>query len=511
MGEFSSGKSSFVNAFIGAEVAATGITPTTATINVVKYAHERGGRLIGRDGAARELALGRAARGAARLTPDEAAAIDRVEIGCRCRADQGQHHRHAGPQLDLARARGHGARVHRPRRRGGLGVHRGPGRQGQRAQGARRDPRRGQARARRAQQARSAGRTTCARWSSTSAASSASASSTSCRSRPAPRWRGSAGGDDDGGWARAAGALEERFFAQARAIKRGAVARRLPRRRGGAGHGRTPPASARGRAGRPRARRPRAGGRGPPRLGRRRGGSRATALATAVGELYRRAAHEVIELVRPRQLPFGSHSGHRRGSRLPDRAAGRRLRGDAARGGRSRRRRLRHAVVTDPRPRSSARSPPPPRRCTTRAPTSPASSPAARSTTSSSTTCRGSRSSTTRSITRCFAPPPISRRWSPIRWPAPGRWRWARPGARSIAPRLRHDLEAYELAVGSSTSSRPWPPRMARDRRPARAARGRRAGARRADPRRSTRPAEARSSGRWSSRWSPSTPARPAR
>src|SRR5262249_21124687 len=31
MGEFSSGKSSFVNAFIGADVAPTGITPTTAT------------------------------------------------------------------------------------------------------------------------------------------------------------------------------------------------------------------------------------------------------------------------------------------------------------------------------------------------------------------------------------------------------------------------------------------------------------------------------------------------
>ena len=46
MGEFSSGKSSFVNAFIGADVAPTGITPTTATINVVRYGRERGGRII---------------------------------------------------------------------------------------------------------------------------------------------------------------------------------------------------------------------------------------------------------------------------------------------------------------------------------------------------------------------------------------------------------------------------------------------------------------------------------
>ena len=48
MGEFSSGKSSFVNAFIGADVAPTGITPTTATINVVRYGRERGGRIIDR-------------------------------------------------------------------------------------------------------------------------------------------------------------------------------------------------------------------------------------------------------------------------------------------------------------------------------------------------------------------------------------------------------------------------------------------------------------------------------
>ena len=48
MGEFSSGKSSFVNAFIGADVAPTGITPTTATINVVRYGRERGGRIVSR-------------------------------------------------------------------------------------------------------------------------------------------------------------------------------------------------------------------------------------------------------------------------------------------------------------------------------------------------------------------------------------------------------------------------------------------------------------------------------
>src|SRR4029453_1727132 len=46
MGEFSSGKSTFVNAFLGAEVAPVGVTPTTATINVLKYGRERGARVI---------------------------------------------------------------------------------------------------------------------------------------------------------------------------------------------------------------------------------------------------------------------------------------------------------------------------------------------------------------------------------------------------------------------------------------------------------------------------------
>ena len=60
MGEFSSGKSSFVNAFIGADVAPTGITPTTATINVVRYGRERGGRIIARRRLDARARLGRA-------------------------------------------------------------------------------------------------------------------------------------------------------------------------------------------------------------------------------------------------------------------------------------------------------------------------------------------------------------------------------------------------------------------------------------------------------------------
>ncbi|HEY1813327.1 MAG TPA: dynamin family protein [Kofleriaceae bacterium] len=80
MGEFSSGKSSFVNAFIGAEVAPTGITPTTATINVVRYGRERGGRILAHDGSALELGWDALMTHLRALTPDAARAIDRVEI-----------------------------------------------------------------------------------------------------------------------------------------------------------------------------------------------------------------------------------------------------------------------------------------------------------------------------------------------------------------------------------------------------------------------------------------------
>ncbi len=80
MGEFSSGKSSFVNAFIGAEVAPVGITPTTATINVVRYGRERGGRILSRDGTTLELGWDALMEHLRALTPETSREIDRVEI-----------------------------------------------------------------------------------------------------------------------------------------------------------------------------------------------------------------------------------------------------------------------------------------------------------------------------------------------------------------------------------------------------------------------------------------------
>ena len=58
MGEFNAGKSSFVNALCGADVAPTGVTPTTATVNVLRYGAEPAARVVGHDGGTRPLARG---------------------------------------------------------------------------------------------------------------------------------------------------------------------------------------------------------------------------------------------------------------------------------------------------------------------------------------------------------------------------------------------------------------------------------------------------------------------
>ena len=53
MGEFNAGKSSFVNALCGAEIARVGVTPTTATINVLRFGPP-GGRVHFHDGRVEE-------------------------------------------------------------------------------------------------------------------------------------------------------------------------------------------------------------------------------------------------------------------------------------------------------------------------------------------------------------------------------------------------------------------------------------------------------------------------
>jgi tetratricopeptide (TPR) repeat protein len=80
MGEFSSGKSTFVNAFLGAEVAPVGITPTTATINVLKYGRERAGRIVYRDDRVHELPWEDVPRVLRAVDADEAQRIRFVEV-----------------------------------------------------------------------------------------------------------------------------------------------------------------------------------------------------------------------------------------------------------------------------------------------------------------------------------------------------------------------------------------------------------------------------------------------
>ena len=77
MGEFNSGKSTFVNALLGEEVAPMGITPTTATINLLKYGRELGGRVVYRDGQSRAVPW---AKVPALLRGLDAAEVQRIKV-----------------------------------------------------------------------------------------------------------------------------------------------------------------------------------------------------------------------------------------------------------------------------------------------------------------------------------------------------------------------------------------------------------------------------------------------
>jgi tetratricopeptide (TPR) repeat protein/GTP-binding protein EngB required for normal cell division len=80
MGEFNAGKSSFVNALIGEEVAPTGVTPTTATVNVLRHGEAAGGRVVYHDGTTRELGAASVSPFLRELTDAQAAGVRVVEI-----------------------------------------------------------------------------------------------------------------------------------------------------------------------------------------------------------------------------------------------------------------------------------------------------------------------------------------------------------------------------------------------------------------------------------------------
>lgn len=79
LGEFNAGKSTLVNAIVGADVAPTGILPTTATLNLLRGGAERRVRVVRKDGTTREGGYGEVKL----LLADaesEGAVVDHVEI-----------------------------------------------------------------------------------------------------------------------------------------------------------------------------------------------------------------------------------------------------------------------------------------------------------------------------------------------------------------------------------------------------------------------------------------------
>ncbi len=310
MGEFSSGKSSFVNAFIGADVAPTGITPTTATINVVRYGRERGGRIVGRDGVTLELGWDALMAHVRALTPQAAKEIDRVEILVPL------------PQLEKINI------VDTP----GLNSIQPEHEATARAFIAKADAivwvftaaQGGKASEKKALRSiRDEGKRVLGVLNKADQLSPAETTEVTTfiggelgelveaivpfSAREALAWKRSGEGTD-GNWSALSGALEERFFQQARQLKRDACARilraALTEAQGviDASRARAVAAADAARAGRDEliasAREFAADGV----LTERK------ALSETTTALYRRAAREVLDLVRPRRLPFSSHT-----------------------------------------------------------------------------------------------------------------------------------------------------------------------------------------------------------
>ncbi len=78
LGEFSAGKSTFLNAMVGSEVSPMGVLPTTAEVHWLRYGEARA-RVIDREGSVIETSVSEAPRAAQRRR-DEGVAIDLVEV-----------------------------------------------------------------------------------------------------------------------------------------------------------------------------------------------------------------------------------------------------------------------------------------------------------------------------------------------------------------------------------------------------------------------------------------------
>lgn len=310
MGEFSSGKSSFVNAFIGEAVAPTGIVPTTATINVVRYGRERGGRIIALDGTSHDLGWEALMRQLRELTPEAVRQIDRVEILVPL------------PQLEkinivdtpglnsILREHEQTARSFITRADAVVWVFTA-------AQGGKASEKQA-LKSIRAEGKRVLGVLNKADQLSANERDEVCAYLTGqledgveaivpVSARDALAWR-SDPAQTDGNWPALESALEQRFFGQARALKRAACAQVL----------RTVIAHAEADLGGARARASTAATAAARARENLVVAAQVYAKTTVLAErkrlsedlvlLYRRAAREVLDLVRPRRLPFSSHS-----------------------------------------------------------------------------------------------------------------------------------------------------------------------------------------------------------
>jgi tetratricopeptide (TPR) repeat protein len=337
MGEFSSGKSSFVNAFIGADVAPTGITPTTATINVVRYGRERGGRILGADGTTLELGWDAMLAYLRGLTPEAARGIDRVEILVPLpqlekinivdtpglNSIQPEHEATARAFIAKADAivwvftAAQGGKASEKKALRSIRD------EGKRVLGVlnKADQLSAEETAElvafiggelgdlvEAIVPFSARRALTWKRAPAQAAGSAQAAGAPGAPGAAPGAPGAPGAAPDGNWAALAAALEERFFQQARQLKRDACARIL-RHVIGEAQGTVDAARARAAAAAEAAR----AGAGALGASARTFADESVlaerkALSDLTAALYRRAAREVLDLVRPRRLPFSSHT-----------------------------------------------------------------------------------------------------------------------------------------------------------------------------------------------------------
>ncbi len=311
MGEFSSGKSSFVNAFIGADVAPTGITPTTATINVVRYGRERGGRVIAKTGAVLDLGWDALMTHLRELSPEAARETDRVEILVPLPQLE-KIHIVDTPGLNSIQPE-HEATARAFISRADAVVWVFTASQGGKAserkalETIRDDGKRVLGVLNKADQLSASERDEVVGFIAGSLAGLVE-TVVPVSARDALAWKRRGSGGDDGNWAAMEGALEQRFFTQARSLKRAACTRAL---RGviqeaqttlARVHDRFEVATAAAVAGRDD-------------IGTTSRAfvhdtvlSERKALSELVTTLYRRAAREVLDLIRPRRLPFASHT-----------------------------------------------------------------------------------------------------------------------------------------------------------------------------------------------------------